>query len=183
LLLKTVLEDYAPQPFKILEDEIIGYSEYSEEETKDALYVRTPGDLSGVIEHRGAIQAFAGATGNFMVDAVPLKRSKGIEKDVYLWAEEKRGVKPDRLEIYKEWFLEQCVKAGIVAGIDLRVEYLGLRQIYRCKHDSVRTGTISKIPLVRFTGIYAGEPAEAIRRGIGRHRAFGYGLFLTRGIK
>ncbi|MCS6803420.1 MAG: type I-E CRISPR-associated protein Cas6/Cse3/CasE [Dehalococcoidia bacterium] len=112
----------------------------------------------------------------------PTSRRGGEEKDIYLRAID-RGVVPGRSrgELYREWFIARCQPA-----LDLeRVELLGMRARCRLIRRSRRQGSRLRV-VERPTALFgasarirdAASFASLLARGIGRHRAFGFGMLL-----
>lgn len=131
----------------------------------------------------------------FEVRACPVVRaandtehySQGSEVDAFLTrcaeAEEEEEV-PGREEVYRDWLEDQLARRG---GVDLhgaRMNSFKLRTLTRRSHDSERTARVFKRPDVRMSGtLRVAEPDEfngLLETGLGRHRAFGFGMVLLR---
>ena len=108
-------------------------------------------------------------------------RTKTRERDAYLAALEAadRDAPPDRAEVYLSWTNERLEQGGVKvvsARIDghERVETLrrdGNRHLKPVQgHSASITGVIEVTDPERFQNLLA--------RGVGRHRAFGYGMLL-----
>lgn len=117
-------------------------------------------------------------------NGVPRYR-KGAEVDVFLVrAARTEGQPIDREVIYREWLGDEVSRRG---GAKLvRAELTGFQRerLLRRDHGSERSSHASERPDVKFTGeleITDGERfAALLARGLGRHRAFGFGMVLLR---
>lgn len=112
-------------------------------------------------------------------------RSSGIqERDLYQHAAMKLGTgkfKPSREEVYVGWLAKQIERIG-GAGLEIQstklVEFQRIRSIRRLGQrqsegpDAVVRGVLVVTDSNRFL--------ELLARGIGRHRAFGFGMILLR---
>lgn len=113
--------------------------------------------------------------------------SKGSEVDVFLTrcaeAEEEEDV-PPREEIYRGWLEEQMDRRGGVEPVNARMRSFRLRKLTRRSHGPDRTARVFKRPDARIRGeLVVHDPtkfASLLRRGVGRHRAFGFGMLLLR---
>lgn len=112
----------------------------------------------------------------------PVSRKDGEEKDVYLRALDRLGeAAPSRQAIYHQWFAAQW---GQIARLEA-VEILGLtarrRMLRRDRRHGNRLRFVER-PQALFSAeavILDGEAfAARLARGIGRHRAFGFGMIL-----
>lgn len=129
----------------------------------------------------------------FEVRACPVVRaandtehySQGSEVDAFLTrcAEtEKDEEVPGREEVYREWLEDQLARRGGVDLLEARMDVFKLRKLTRRSHDADRTARVFKRPDTRMTGtIRVAEPDEfngLLETGLGRHRAFGFGMVL-----
>jgi CRISPR system Cascade subunit CasE len=114
--------------------------------------------------------------------ACPTSRQGDEEKDVYLRALDRLGEKaPARGEIYQAWFQRQWGSAVQLANVEL----LGMRARARLLRRA-RDGTHRLRVVERPEGLFAADAVITnperfqmlLARGIGRHRAFGYGMVL-----
>ncbi|QGU33451.1 type I-E CRISPR-associated protein Cas6/Cse3/CasE [Thermochromatium tepidum] len=114
--------------------------------------------------------------------ACPVSRRDDEEKDVFLRALDRQGdAVPPRGEVYRRWFLRQW--QGTVEFEHL--ELLGMRAcvplLRRDRNGANRLKRIER-PLALFAGEGMirdpGGFAALLTRGIGRHRAFGFGMIL-----
>jgi CRISPR system Cascade subunit CasE len=95
------------------------------------------------------------------------------------------GVPVDREEVYREWFAARLGEAT-VSGVrleDLVVDSISRVRLVRRTQGSERSAKTLERPEVRLRGTLVVEDGETflgiIARGIGRHRAFGYGAVLV----
>lgn len=116
-------------------------------------------------------------------------RSKARELDAFLACVERAGGSfkngglpvPDRSEVYADW-LHTKIQAG---GADLRhltMNQFRLAGVHR--NDHKRRLQRVRGPIASFAGqLTVRDPeafSELLRRGVGRHRAFGFGMLLLR---
>ncbi len=111
---------------------------------------------------------------------------KGAELDVYLSrAFSSAGdVDSGREEVYRDWLVEQVSRIGGVAITGVRMMSFRLAKVVRRSHGPDRTSSVSERPDVTMVGELVVEDSAGflrlLRRGIGRHRAFGFGMVLLR---
>lgn len=125
----------------------------------------------------------------FEVLCCPVARraSDGRERDVFLHAADhtQNGVPVDRSQIYVDWLSRQLEPGASLE--EARMEEFALvsqlRQGGRNGREGRRKARLTR-PRVLLRGTLAvGDPQafwETLRRGVGRHRAFGYGMLLLR---
>ncbi len=81
----------------------------------------------------------------------------------------------DKQEVYTAWFREQIPKAAASLK-SVHISRLGRTQVYRKGAPQLEG------PDVTFSGVLQiGDPAafqDCLKRGVGRHRAFGFGMIL-----
>jgi len=117
--------------------------------------------------------------------ACPVTRKDQEEKDVYLHAVERLGdAAPPRAEVYRQWFLRQVGPAAEVR--DLQLLGYGRRHLLRRAEvpgGERRLRSVER-PEALFLArieIHDGEAFQRLlERGVGRHRAFGFGMVLLR---
>lgn len=112
-------------------------------------------------------------------------RTKSAEIDAYVAAlRSAPEVRPDRKAVYAEWTRAR-LEAGGAGVLDLRFD--GLDQVPVLRRAGADPGGIRKAALVQghsasLAGLLEVTDAEAfsalVARGVGRHRAFGYGMLL-----
>ncbi len=115
--------------------------------------------------------------------ACPMTRKDGAEKDVYLRALDRLGgAAPERSQVYGDWFRRQMDPA--VTLHDVRID--GLSRLRMARRASAPGGGRRLIQIERpralFSALAEVRDTEAfnraLERGIGRHRAFGFGMLL-----
>ena len=117
-----------------------------------------------------------------------IRRSKraemhaGTEWDAFLWEaiqHPKGGMERSREEVYRDWLRAQFRRRGGARLEEARLKSFQRTRVIRRRGarpiegpDAVMTGTLSVEDADGF--------AEVLARGIGRHRAYGYGMLLLR---
>lgn len=125
----------------------------------------------------------------FEVLGCPVGRKAGtrVEKDLFLIrADEPQAQRLRRDAVYCEWAREQLERHAAARVTFIRLE--GFRLVRQIRKDQGTGGQRSLRRLVRPQALLRGEltvgDPEAfsalLRRGVGRHRAFGYGMLLLR---
>lgn len=124
----------------------------------------------------------------FEVRVCPVSRGERGERDVYLArvADKESSQQPmSREEVYGQWLRDQFATAAVVESVLLTG--FRLTSTYRRRHQSggqARSGRRVIRPDVRMQGVLtiADGPSfsRLLARGIGRHRAFGFGMVLLR---
>lgn len=113
----------------------------------------------------------------------------GKERDAFLAAVEKCDGGPvDRAQVYGDWLREHLTRQGGAELIDAALNRFQLldvmRQTQRAEADDTRHRRAVSGPDAVLTGhLRVKDPiafAELLARGVGRHRAFGFGLLLLR---
>lgn len=112
-------------------------------------------------------------------------RGKTIEKDAFLAACDDAGkdVPVDREATYLAWLRAQAGRSG--ARIDsAQLTAFSRERVLRRRQDEGRTASVPEFPSAVLAGeltIVEPEPFGTwLRRGVGRHRAFGFGMLLLR---
>jgi CRISPR system Cascade subunit CasE len=130
----------------------------------------------------------------FRIRACPVVRKSaqgpvygaGAEIDAFLAAVEKvdRGVALDRQTVYREWFLGAVARRGGMRCVDLAIT--AMQRVRLTRRDQARAPTPVERPDVVFEGVLeVADPAAfrtTLATGIGRHRAFGFGMLLLRPV-
>ncbi len=108
----------------------------------------------------------------------------GSECDVFLWEavqHEKGGMERGREQVYAEWLSGQLQRRG---GADLDLEQTKLVSFQRTRAVRKLHGRHSEGPDAVMRGVLtvtdAGAFADLLAHGVGRHRAYGYGMLLLR---
>jgi len=112
------------------------------------------------------------------------KHRQGAEIDVFLsrcW--ERPGEPVDREAVYCEWLREHFGQRGVTVG-QVGMEKFRLARVLRRDHGQERTATVCQRPDALLRGILQIDDGAAFQdllaRGLGRHRAFGFGMVLLR---
>ena len=117
-----------------------------------------------------------------------IRRSKraashaGTEWDAFLWEaiqHPKGGMKRSREDVYRDWLREQFRRRGGAQMKEVRLKSFQRTRVIRRRGgqpiegpDAVMSGTLTITDEEEFAQLLAG--------GIGRHRAYGYGMLLLR---
>lgn len=205
-LLHAAFGDQAPQPFRYLDADqgLLAYTRMSAVElTQRAALadadVATALGLGETSHHAGmSTRNFptkwdAGHTLGFEVRVRPIIREgkTGRERDVFLAAVEKAPDKElDRSGVYVQWLRELFERQGGAELLDARVfryQQLGVtRRTQKEATDDARHSRVVNGPDVVVTGQFrvtnSESFAELLAGGVGRHRAFGFGLLLLRSV-
>lgn len=196
--LKAVFADLAPQPFSYRQDQgLLAYSAHGEA-LKSAAAMATP----EVAEMLG-LEASSQSSGllirpfpqawkpeqllSFELRVRPIVRTKdGRERDVYLSAIER---KPDaglsRQAVYTDWLKWQF--SDVADLHEVQMTEFQLSAVVRRSAPST-DGKRAKQPVLGpnavLTGVLQVRDSEAfatlVSRGVGRHRAFGFGMLLLK---
>lgn len=120
------------------------------------------------------------------VRVCPVTRRDDGEKDVFLRAIDRLGnAVPPRGEVYAEWFQRQWGEAVSFEHLDL-LGHSRVRLLRRGRTgaDGGRAARSVERPQATFSAVLTVRDGEAfgrlLQRGIGRHRAFGYGMVLLK---
>lgn len=112
----------------------------------------------------------------------PVSRQDDEEKDLYLRALSRLGnAAPPRAEVYQTWFIKQW---GDAVRLE-QVEVLGMtarsRLLRRARNGTNRLRIVERPQALFSAGAVILDPdrfSGLLARGIGRHRAFGFGMVL-----
>ena len=206
-LLHAAFGEHAPQPFRYLDAEqgLLAYTRLSAAELARCAALAEPDvaaalGLGQTLHHAGMsarpfpTQWAAGHMLGFEVRARPIIREgkTGRERDTFLVAVEKSGGSAiDRSEVYVQWLRELLMRQGGAELVDARVtryQMLGVtRKTQKGGSDDARHSRVVSGPDAVLTGqLRVTEPqefAQLLSRGVGRHRAFGFGLLLLRSAR
>lgn len=131
----------------------------------------------------------------FTVRACPVVRMKnagehhqaGAEVDAYharCWAVADRTIPIDREEVYRQWLGQQVDRHGGARLLQVGLERFQVGQLLRRTHEEARKSRVCQRPDAALTGtleVTEGESfSRLLRRGIGRHRSFGFGMLRLR---
>jgi len=113
--------------------------------------------------------------------------SAGAEVDAFLsrvWEVDDPKVVINREDVYRDWLADQLARSGAAILQSAQLKRFSLERMFRRDHNEHRQATPIKRPAATLTGdlkVTDGEKFfELLRRGIGRHRAFGFGMLKIR---
>ena len=206
-LLRAAFGEQAPQPFRYLDVEqgLLAYTRLSAVELAqhaalaDADVAAALG-LGQTLHHAGLsarlfpTQWAAGHALGFEVRVRPIIREgkTGRERDAFLAAIEKSpDTELDRSEVYVQWLRELFARQGGAELVDAtvtRYQQLGVtRKTQKGAADNGRQSRLVSGPDAVLAGqLRVTDPqafAQLLASGVGRHRAFGFGLLLLRSAR
>jgi CRISPR system Cascade subunit CasE len=185
----------APKPFRLIisargrrPPRVLGYSDHSKDDLLNYLQTYAEPSAFAVCPPSSiAVKPMpttwaTGRTYRFELLSCPISRKDGSEKDVYLRRLDKEGpaAKLNRESVYRDWLTRQL--SGTADLAETHLNAFRLVHFYR----RGESGKLSKslLPQALFTGVLVVANGDAfariLARGIGRHRAFGYGMLLLR---
>lgn len=183
--------DLAPKPFRYLEqrNEVLAYVSTDAATLLDQARAFADPTAWAALDAEGMASKpmpeawSAGRRLRLEVLTCPVTRRDDGEKDVFLRALERLGdAAPTRSEVYCEWFARQWDSAARVCDIRLLGMQSRARLLRRNRKNGDNRLRIVERPQALFAAeveIQDGEKfGELLARGIGRHRAFGFGMIL-----
>lgn len=203
-LLHAAFGEHAPQPFRYLDAEqgLLAYTRLSSVELTQLAALADPEVAAalglGRTQHHSGMnvrpfpaQWAAGHVLAFEVRVRPVIREgkTGRERDAFLAAAEKAEANElDRSEVYVQWLRDLLVRQGGAELLEARMsryQLLGVtRKSQRQSPDDTRHSRLVAGPDAVLAGRLRVTEALAFARllaqGVGRHRAFGFGLLLLR---
>lgn len=194
-LLAAAFGSAAPRPFRHFGDArgLLAYTTHDAESLQLAAQTAAPDVHAALGLERFAVRSFphqwaAGRRLGFELRIRPILRtSQGRERDVFLAAIDRQpGETLSREAVYAEWLRSELAREG--AAVVERVSLDGFRLSSSLRKAREAGG---KRPARRVTGpdvLFSGELsvndpagfATLLTRGVGRHRAFGYGMLLLK---
>ena len=113
--------------------------------------------------------------------------SAGTEVDAFLariWEVDNPEETIDREVVYRDWLTNQFERCGAATPCSIQLKQFSLTRMFRRNHQEHRQSTTIKRPAATMTGTLevtnSTEFIDLLRRGIGRHRAFGFGMLKIR---
>ncbi len=113
--------------------------------------------------------------------------SAGSEVDAFLskvWEVDDESVPIDREDVYRDWFQDQLERRGGAEPLSVGMERFSLERMLRRTQGADRTAKTVKRPDVTLKGQLrvsdSEDFSELLRRGIGRHKSFGFGMLKVR---
>lgn len=197
--LTAAFGELAPKPWRLLRDRrrpprVLGYSHYSAEELRQQMHeFATPAAFSvcppDAIAGRAMPAWRPGRRLAFEVQCCPVgrKAGTGIEKDLFLiHADTEPETELRREAVYCDWASEQLQRNGAATISAIRLA--GFRLIRQTRQTQSSTGARRRSHPVRPQALLRGELtvtdpdafSALLARGVGRHRAFGYGMLLLK---
>jgi CRISPR system Cascade subunit CasE len=205
-LLHAAFGERAPQPFRYLDAEqgLLAYTNMTDAELAQCAALADPDvaaalGLGQTLHHSGLnVRPFpsqwpAEHVLGFEVRVRPIIREgkTGRERDAFLAAIEKSdGRELNRSDVYVQWLRELLMRQGGAELVDASVTRYQLLGVTR----KAKKSAIADERKSRLVGgpdaVLAGQLrvtdsqafAQLLARGVGRHRAFGFGLLLLRSI-
>lgn len=196
-LLATAFGEAAPKPFRHFDDArgLLAYSTQDADSLQLAAQTAVPEVHAALGLERFATRRFpsewaAGRRLAFELRVRPVRRTHdGRERDVFLAEIDKRGAPEAELSreaVYAEWLARELAR-GEAATVE-RMQLDGFKLAASLRKGSAAEG---RRPAQRVTGpdaLFSGELsvrdpagfAALLTRGVGRHRAFGFGMLLLR---
>lgn len=196
----------APKPFHIVSSErgeiqVLGYCRLDADGLRErAQHVGQPDawqvcDMQRIAS-KPMPQVFEeGKQLGFCVRVCPIRRvhEKGPKKvqkaevDAFLLeAWEKPGQVVSREQVYQSWLAEQLDVLVAAKLVQSQMQRYRLVRLYRRSHGEGQKGIGPRAPDVTLSGVLQVKDSEAfaegLARGIGRHRAFGFGMLLLRAV-
>ncbi|BCX82597.1 CRISPR system Cascade subunit CasE [Methylomarinovum caldicuralii] len=193
--LRAAFADLAPQPWRLLDGRgmpgrILAYSRHDAE----ALRLQLQGFADPLTFEACPPQAIAGKplpawrAGQrlgFEVLCCPVgrKSATGIEKDLFLVHADSGG-EIQRDQVYCDWARARLERDGAAEVTELRLEGFRLVRQLRKSHGQRRKKSALLRPQALIRGSLTVADPDAftglLARGVGRHRAFGYGMVLVK---
>lgn len=189
--LQALFGQHAPKPFRYFDRrrEILGYAAQPAQQLQELAQINAQPlawealDVEGIAGKPMPAQWRAGLRLHAEVLACPVSRKDDDEKDLFLRALDGMGdATPTRAELYAQWFARQWGNSARVQGVSLQGLQARARHLRRDRSASGNRLRIVERPQALFTAEIEVVDSEAfgrlLARGIGRHRAFGYGMIL-----
>ncbi|MBK5929269.1 type I-E CRISPR-associated protein Cas6/Cse3/CasE [Halochromatium salexigens] len=200
-LLSAAFGGSAPKPFRYLgaQQGLLAYTDQSSESLREQAALVTPDVEQALRLDTLAMRAFPQTWRQdqllgFEVRVRPVLRAKdGRERDVFLHAIESSTATgattaaDNREAVYADWLERQLSAQGAASVVSAGMEAFRLSRVIRRgagKNSSERQARTVTGPDAVFKGVLQVRDDEAfnrlLRRGIGRHRAFGFGMLLLK---
>lgn len=196
-LLAATFGEVAPKPFRHFGDArgLLAYSAHDADALQLAVQMAAPDVHAALGLERFATRSFptdwaSGRRLGFEVRVRPVLRTNaGRERDVFQVAAEKFGddeLPVSREAVYGEWLTRELARGDAACIDSLSLDAFRLSASLRKGGvaNGKRTGRRVSGPDVLFSGeLTVRDPAgfaTLLARGVGRHRAFGFGMLLLR---
>jgi CRISPR system Cascade subunit CasE len=198
LLLTAAFGDDAPKTFRFLRSGggLLGYTQASVDKLMSHVSLATPDvhrilNLSTLAARNFPCTWRSGQRLSFEVRVRPIVRGKSGERDAFLQAIEQRSEGTtsvvQREEIYRHWLTTQLQMNGASTAPVIRMKAFQFRRVVRRSHETkgrARSLSVFSGPDALMAGVLeVGDGAAfsaMLARGVGRHRAFGFGMLMLR---
>lgn len=196
--LRAMLGAHAPKPFRVFDatrsrgSRLLAYSAQSKDALLDHAQTFAEPLAREVLEPDGLAAApmpdcwTPERRLGFEVLTCPTSRKDDTEKDIYQRYREASGedADKDRAAVYMEWLSRQISSAAELSAARLE----SFQRVKMLRRSVAPSGGRRLVALERPQALITGELflkdteafAKLVERGIGRHRAFGYGMLLLR---
>ncbi|MEA3642003.1 MAG: type I-E CRISPR-associated protein Cas6/Cse3/CasE [Lamprobacter sp.] len=203
-LLSAAFGESAPKPFRYLgaKQGLLAYTDQSSEALRQQTALVTPDVEQALGLDALAVRAFPQTWQQdqllgFEVRVRPVLRAKdGRERDVFLHAVESSTAtgsttaSESREAVYADWLERQLSLQGAASVVRGGMDAFRLSRAIRRgagKHSSERQVRTVTGPDAVFKGVLQVRDGDAfnrlLQRGIGRHRAFGFGMLLLKPVR
>jgi CRISPR system Cascade subunit CasE len=188
--LTALFGEAAPKPFRYFErrQEVLAYAPVDAQsllmiaEERGSLAALAALDTENAASKPMPTQWRAGQRVHLEVLTCPVSRKDAEEKDVYLRALDRQDdATPSRAEVYRQWFARQWQEAVALEQVELLGMSARARLLRRARDGGNRLLSIERPQALFAAEAVIREPtrfADYLTRGIGRHRAFGFGMVL-----
>jgi CRISPR system Cascade subunit CasE len=199
--LRDALGDHSPKTFRLIEQRdgalrLLGYASADAVTLRDhATRFASPAAVQAcdwefaASKSLGEVEWYPGQILGFEVRLCPVVRGKAGERDAFLarLPEHREQTGPSRTEVYRDWLAGRLNGAAKLDPEVFRLSSFRLVSTWRqgkSASEGKRHGRRMVRPDALVTGQLtigdAGAFRDTLYRGIGRHRAFGFGMLLVR---
>ena len=188
--LSALFGEAVPKPFRYFErqQKVLAYAPVDAQsllmiaEERGSLAALAALDATNVASKPMPTEWRAGQRLHLEVLTCPVSRKDAEEKDVYLRALDRQDdATPLRAEVYRHWFARQWQEVVALEQVELLGMSARARLLRRARRGGNRLLSIERPQALFAAEAVIREPArfaDYLARGIGRHRAFGYGMVL-----
>lgn len=198
--LAATLGESSPKPFRLLENRhglrLLGYTSAplatlaEQAHTYAAPTALAVCDWSSAADKAMPTEWSTGRRLGFEVRVCPISRSER-ERDIFLVAisraEAADSAPPSRPQVYADWLARQLTSNHAATVETDAMQLIGFRRVHGQRNARVGSD-VKQMRVERPDALFSGEltvrDADAftrlLARGIGRHRAFGFGMLLLR---
>jgi len=188
--LTALFGEAAPKPFRYFErrQEVLAYAPVDAQsllmiaEERGSLAALAALDTENAASKPMPTQWRAGQRVHLEVLTCPVSRKDAEEKDVYLRALDRQNdATPSRAEVYRQWFARQWQETVALEQVELLGMSARARLLRRARDRGNRLLSIERPQALFAAEAVIRDPARFagyLSRGIGRHRAFGFGMVL-----